>query len=152
MVPLLLSSLASLSILALPPPDESKPPELVTLNGKVVMLAEVVKPLGITVDAEPAASQAVLQASDGSITPIFSDDASRALIRDQRLRNRQAELKARRFAGLPYVQVVSFKVDESGKLRTPEYYCDVCTISVRYPQDCPCCQGPMELRMKPEPR
>ena len=32
----------------------------------------------------------------------------------------------------------------------PEYYCDVCAISVLYPQICPCCQGPMELRMRPE--
>ena len=63
--------------------------------------------------------------------------------------------KARREAirkGEVMLQVVSFKVEDQGQFRTPEYYCDISTISVRYPQICPCCQGPMVLRMKPETR
>ena len=146
----IIPGLACLAILAGPGADQGKTPELVTLSGKVVTLAEALQPRGMAVDAQPAGSQVVLQAADGSIAPLLSDEASRALFQDPRLRNRQAELKARRFTGLPYVQVVSFKVDESGRLRTPEYYCEICTISVRYLQDCPCCQGPMELRMKPD--
>jgi hypothetical protein len=54
----------------------------------------------------------------------------------------------RRFAGVPYLQVISFKVEREGKLQTPEYFCQVCSIHVRYPQTCPCCQGPMVLQMK----
>jgi hypothetical protein len=46
--------------------------------------------------------------------------------------------------------VITFKIEQDGRLQTPEYYCNICTISVRYPQVCPCCQGPMELRMKPQ--
>jgi hypothetical protein len=125
-------------------------PEAVTLRGKVVELAAALKSMGLASDAEAAARQVVLQGSDGSITPLLSDEASRALFLDSRLRDRPAEIKARRFTGLPYVQVVSFAVEDQGTLRTPEYYCEVCTISVRYPQTCPCCQGPMVLRMKPE--
>jgi rubrerythrin len=52
------------------------------------------------------------------------------------------------YDGLPFVQVVTFRVEEQGTLRIPEYYCDVCTITVRYPQVCPCCQGDMELRYR----
>jgi hypothetical protein len=51
---------------------------------------------------------------------------------------------------VPYLQVIHVRVEQDGRLRTPEYFCHVCTISLRYPQTCPCCQGPMEFRMKPD--
>jgi len=129
---------------------EPAKPESVTMTGKVVELTAALKSRAIPADADPVAHQVVLQADDGTVTPLLSDDATRALFQDDRLRNRRTEIKAWRYPGLPYVQVLSFKVEDHGQLRTPEYYCDVCTISVRYPQPCPCCQGPMELRMKPE--
>jgi hypothetical protein len=127
------------------------PAQDVVLKGKVVTLAHALdaKRLGIRVDAEPSANAVVLLGEDGSITPLLSDEASRALFLDKRLRDRSAELRGKRFAGVPYLQVVTFKVEQEGKLQTPEYYCNICTISVRFPQVCPCCQGPMELRMKP---
>jgi hypothetical protein len=108
--------------------------------------------LGLKADPEPIAKQVVLLAGDGAITPILSDEASRALFLDERLRDCPAEIEGRRFANVPYLQVVAFQVEREGRLRTPEYYCDVCAISVRYPQICPCCQGAMELRMKPDRR
>ena len=123
-----------------------------TLSGTVLMLSDVVKTAGIAADPEPIARQVVVKSKTGEITPLFSDDASRALFLDERLRNRQTEVKYRKLAGFPYIQVVSFKIEENGLLRTPEYYCEICTISVRFPRICPCCQGEMVLRMKPEPR
>jgi hypothetical protein len=128
--------------------------DMVTLRGKVVMLSDALKSSGIEVEAdrEPIAKQAVLLGGDGTITPLLSDEASRALFLDDRLRDRPAEIRGRRYAGVPYLQVMSFKVKREGRLDTPEYFCEVCAISVRYPQVCPCCQGPMELRMKPDRR
>ena len=126
--------------------------ETVVLKGKVVELTAALKARGLPFDEEPVATQVVLQGADGTLTPLLRDDASRALFVDERLRNRPTEIVARRHSGLPYLQVVSFRVEDEGRLRTPEYYCDVCTISVRYPQECPCCQGPMDLRMRPESR
>jgi hypothetical protein len=126
--------------------------EDVTLSGRVLELPAALKSAGLDADREPIAKQVVLRETDGTIVPLLSDDASRALFVDGRLRDRPAEIRARRFAALPYVQVLSFRVEEHGKLRTPEYYCEICTISVRYPQTCPCCQGPMALRMRPEGR
>jgi hypothetical protein len=123
--------------------------DAVTMTGKVVELTAVLKSAAVACDTEPIARQVVLQEPDGTISPLLSDEASRALFLDARLRDRRVELHARRHPGLPYLQVVSFKVDDHGHLRTPEYFCDICTISVRYPQICPCCQGPMVLRMKP---
>ena len=127
------------------------PVQDVVVRGKVVTLAAALdaKKLGIRVDAEPTASTVVLLSEDGTITPLLSDEASRALFLDKRLQNRPAELRGKRFGGLPYFQVVTFKIEQDGKLQTPEYYCNICAISVRFPQVCPCCQGPMELRMKP---
>jgi hypothetical protein len=118
----------------------------------VVELTDALKPLGLSFDSEPIARQVVLKDDAGALTPLLSDDASRALFADKRLRGRRAELRGRRYPGLPYFQVVSFQVEDQRRLRTPEYYCEICTISVRFPQICPCCQGDMVLRMKPEGR
>jgi hypothetical protein len=123
-------------------------PEAVTLTGKVVELTDALKTLDVPADAEPVATQVVLVQDDGTITPLLSDPGSRALFQDERLRQRRVRIQGRRFEGLPYLQVVVFQVEEDNAFVTPEYYCDVCTISVRYPQPCPCCQGPMELRMR----
>jgi hypothetical protein len=124
--------------------------KLVTLTGKVTTLTEALAARKITSDKDPIARQVVLVDEHGTITPILSDDASRAFFLDPRVRDRKTELIARKYEGLPYLQVVSFKIEEGGSLRTPEYYCEICSISVRYPQDCPCCQGQLIFRMKPE--
>ena len=142
-----MTTLLSLALLLQAAPT---PPEAVTLRGQVVAMTEVLDAFGVKADREPLAQQVALKQEDGSIVPLLPDEASRAFALDERLRHRPVELQARRFPGLPYVQVTAVKVEHEGRLRTPEYYCDVCTISVRYPQACPCCQGPMELRMKPE--
>jgi hypothetical protein len=124
--------------------------EPVTLRGTVVELTAALKSLGLKYDTEPVARQVVLKADDGTLTPLFSDDASRALFEDVRLRGRRTEIQGRRHPGIPYLQVVTFQIEDEGRLRTPEYFCEVCTISVRFPQICPCCQGEMVLRMRPE--
>jgi hypothetical protein len=139
----------SLSCLFLPPQPSTTGPASVTLQGTVEQLTDLLRPLGLVVDADPIASQVAVKADDGTITPLFSDDASRALFKDERLRHRRALVQGRKYPGLPYLQVVSFKIEDQGTLKTPEYYCEICTISVRYPQICPCCQGPMVLRMLP---
>jgi len=124
--------------------------ETVTVSGTALTLAEALKAVELKVDTEPAAKQVVIQGEDGRVTPLLSDEASRALFVDGRLRGRRTEVRGLSRAGLPYLQVVSFRIEDGGRLRTPEYYCEVCTISVRFPQICPCCQGEMVLRMKPE--
>jgi hypothetical protein len=147
---LMLSWLGLLPALSPPtdsPASGSKP---VTFTGKVAMLADALKGRDVAFDAEPLANQAVLIGDDGTITPLLSNDASRALFQDEHLRNRRAELTGSLVRGSPYLQVVSFRVEDHGKLRTPEYYCEICSISVRYPMICYCCQGPMVLRMQPE--
>jgi hypothetical protein len=139
-----------LGLLCFFPQPSAQSVESVTVAGTVEKLTDLLPSLGVQVDTDPIVSQVVLKCDDGSIVPLLSDDASRALFKDSRLRNRKVEIHGRKYRGLPYLQVLSFKIEENGKLRTPEYYCEICTISSRYPQICPCCQGPMVLRMKPE--
>jgi hypothetical protein len=126
----------------------------VTLRGKVVTLGAALQSLGIDVkpDPETMSRDIVLLGDDRSITLLFRDDASRALFLDERLRDCRAEVHGRRFPGVPYLQVSTFQVEREGRLETPEYFCSICAISSRYPQICPCCQGPMELRMKSDHR
>jgi hypothetical protein len=126
----------------------------VTLRGRVLTLASALQSLGVAAvgDPEQATKQVVLLGDDRSVTPLLCDEASRALFLDERLRGGRAEILGRRFTGVPFVQVTSFQVERDGRLQTPEYYCTVCAITVRAPQTCPCCQGPMELRMRPDRR
>ena len=136
------------------PPDSPDKTGEVVLRGKVVTLRSALQSLGIDVkpDPESIAGEVVLLGEDRSITPLFRDDASRALFLDERLRDCRAEIHGRRFRRRPLPPGISFQVEREGRLQTPEYYCSVCSITVRSPQTCPCCQGPMELRMKPDRR
>ena len=124
------------------------------LRGRFVTLGSALRSLGIDAKPDPAsaASEVVLLGDDRSITPLFRDDASRAVFLDERLRECRAEVHGRRFPGVPYLQVATIQVEREGRLQTPEFFCSVCSITVGYPQIGPCCQGPMELRMKADRR
>lgn len=143
--------IAALAAAAGPPARPAAKSTPVTLNGTALFLPEALKTAAVAADAEPIAGQVVLKEDDGAITPLLSDDASRALFKDERLRHRRTRVQGLLRPGLPYLQIVTFEIEDDGRLRTPEYYCEICTISVRWPQTCPCCQGDMLLRMKPEP-
>lgn len=139
---------AALTLFLLLLTSQQPSPTQVTLTGTVILLEEHLKEQGIPADSEVAAQQAVLKADDGTITPLLSSVASRALVLDKRLRNRKAQIQGQMRPGFPYLEVVLFRVEEQGQFRIPEYWCDVCSISVRFPQICPCCQGEMTLQYK----
>jgi hypothetical protein len=148
------AGLLSLALTAAAAEPPSHPPAgrptIAVLNGTTLLLTEVLKSSRVSFDRAPIEVQVVLRVDDGTIVPLLSDVPSRALFQDERLRHRKTEIRGRRYPGLPYLEVVSFRVEEQGRLQTPEYYCEICTISVRFPQICPCCQGDMVLRMRPE--
>ncbi len=145
--------LAAITLLLGNGPQATKGAEVV-LRGKVVTLGAALKALGVDArpDPETTAREPVLLGDDRTITPLFRDDASRALFLDERLRDRRVEVRGRRFPGVPYLQLSSFRVEHEGRLQTPEYFCSVCSITERAPRICPCCQGPMELRWQSEHR
>ena len=137
-----------------PTPQAKRKGETVTLTGRVVWLKDALERYDLKADAEALKDQLVLVGDDGTIHPLLKDDSSRAFFMDDRLRDRATRLTAKRFPGLPHILAITAKVESKDEktdkigMAEPEYYCDVCAISVRYPQICPCCQGPMELRMK----
>ena len=151
-MPMTLTIVASLLFTFTPAADDRPKVENLTYRGKVVTMAEALKAKGIEFDPEPVAGQAGLVTPKGEVVALLSDEASRALFLDKRLRDRDAELIGRKVDGTPYFRVVAVRVVEGGVLRTPEYYCEICAISVRYPQICPCCQGDMILQYRPEGR
>lgn len=125
-------------------------PPTVTVRGQVRPLADVLEGLGVEVDRERVSDQVLLVDEQGRGTPLLPNTASRALFTDARLRDRPAELVGRRPVGLPYFEVIVFRVqDEAGAFRIAEYYCDVCSIATRFDQICPCCQGELRLRYQP---
>lgn len=151
--PLFNAWILALAVLAAPQATRGDGDEKVVVEGRAILLSDVLKERGIQVDTGPVDRQVVLKAADGSISPLLLDEASRALFQDPRLRNRSARVDAVRRPGLPYLQVLTFQVRDGDRYRTPEYWCEVCSISWRYDADpCPCCQGPMILRMKPDER
>jgi hypothetical protein len=142
-------SLLQILLFVAAPQDSAGPvPREIKLTGRVLTLERVLRDAGVAADADTLKQQVVLKQDDGTVVPLLSNVASRALFLDERLRDRPTKIDALQRPGLPYCEVVLFQVEEDGKMRTPEYWCDVCAISVRYPQICPCCQGDMRLRYK----
>lgn len=143
-----------LVLLGAAPPASSPGPTEVTVRGRVLMLESALRMLDLELKLDPgsASKQVVLLGEDRSILPLFRDEVTRALFEDDRLRNLRAELHGRRYPGVPYLKVSSVRVEHDGHFQVPEYFCDVCSISVRAPQICPCCQGPMVLQMRPDRR
>ncbi len=131
---------------------DDAPWEPVALEGRAVLLVEALKALDLPADTELVGKQVVVLDDAGAIAPLLADEASNALFLDERLRGRRIEVNGRVLPGNPYVQVISFRVEENGRLNVVQYHCEVCAIDVRYPQICPCCQGSMELQMSPEGR
>lgn len=143
-----------LVLLGAAPPASSPGPAEVTVRGRVLTLESALRTLDLDLKLDPgsASKQVVLLGEDRSILPLFRDEVTRALFEDDRLLNLRAELHGRRYPGVPYLKVSSVRVEHDGRFQVPEYFCDVCSISVRAPQICPCCQGPMVLQMRPDRR
>lgn len=117
-------------------------------SGKVVLLPEALKRKGIKSYPEMK-DQVVLETDSGELLPIVSDWRGRAFFQDERLRNRQVDLVARKRPGVPYLQVLMiFTFDEKGERQYTDYWCDICSIPMYEIKDCECCQGPIRLRMK----
>lgn len=125
-------------------------PRIVSLTGEAIELSKALAALGLPSDDDQTKNQVVLRTNEGALIPLLKDEASRALFLDERLRERPILIHARKRDKIPYLQVLIVRVKIEDAYREPQYYCEVCTITVRYPQICPCCQGPMILKYKPE--
>ena len=122
----------------------------IVVEGKVGSLAGIGEQRGIKADLEPQRRQMAIECKDGRVIPLLSDEGGRLFYLDEGMRGREVRLKLRMSRNFPVAEVIHVEMQHEGRWRIPQYYCDVCTIAVRYPQTCLCCQGPMEFRLKPE--
>ena len=130
--------------------DRSETETDITVEGRVLAIPEIFAKKSIKADLGPVENQMAILTSTGRVLPLLSDDGGRIFFLDKSMRNLPARLKLKTSPDLPYSQVIHVEIEHEGRWRIPQYYCDVCTIAVRYPQICLCCQGPMEFRFKPE--
>lgn len=131
-------------------PAQDSQSRALTFEGVVRPMSEIAKARKIAGDSEPLAGLMALETKDGRAIPLLSDEGGRMFYLDEAMRGRQVRLKLIERPDFPVAEVIQSEVMHEGRWRVPQYYCDVCTIAVRYPQVCLCCQGPMEFRYRPE--
>jgi hypothetical protein len=122
---------------------------LETHRGHVVYLNEALaKRFGITTVAEAAERTLALEKADGALIPIVEDVRGRAFRADERLRQPEVEVLARRHRGSPAIQVIRlYEVAKDVKYEL-DYWCDVCAISMVELKPCECCQAETILRRR----
>lgn len=131
---------------------DSAEPEYTTekLRGKVVWLDEVLKRLrNITSEPDAEKTQVVLETADGTLWPLVPDTRGRSFLLDERLRNVEFELLVRRYAKVPFVQVIRIRKPTDKGLVEVDYWCDICAIPMYILKPCECCQGETRLRERP---
>ncbi len=131
-------------------PAAEAPFELVYLRGHVVFLSDALqKKYGIKSVPESQQQVLALQSKDGSLVPLVEDLRGRSFRRDKRLREMEVVLMARRYEGLPMLQVIRVYRVERKKVFEVDYWCEICAIAMYELKACDCCQGDIELRQRP---
>ncbi len=122
----------------------------ITLRGRVLPLGEALRRIGAaTGDEDQANGQMVLLDARGQIHPLLKDARGRGFWKDARLRDVPMELRVRKLAASPYVQVIRVFMLRKGKRLEVDYWCDICAIQMFELKQCECCQGPIRLRLRP---
>jgi hypothetical protein len=129
--------------------DRAEAVQTVILRGRVVCLAEE---LHRQQGAELPTNHEhlwTLQASDGRTYTLLRSHFSEAIWLDERIRARELELKARLFPGTQSLEVQRLRSVVGGVVQDLYYYCEICHIQSVTPEQCACCQGPVELVERP---
>ena len=145
-LPVLLASCASPSGRSV---DRAEAIQTVTLRGRVICLAEELhRRHGAELPTNHEHLWA-LQTSDGRTYTLLRSHFSEAIWLDERIRARELELKARQFPGTQALEVQRFRSVVRGVVQDLYYYCEICHIQSVTPEQCACCQGPVELVERP---
>ena len=105
-----------------------------------------------TNDASTAATSGLLwgfKTKEGRTYVLQRGKFSEAIWLDERVRQRELELKLRLSPKSPLAEVLALRSVKDGVVQDLYYYCDVCVIKSVSPEPCYCCQGPVELVEKP---
>lgn len=119
---------------------------LESLRGQVVWASDALADrFGVKVDAD-AAETCVALRTDTELFPIIKDFRGRGFHKDPRLRDRDMELRVRRYEGSPWLQLIKvYTLRPEGKYEL-DYWCDICAIPMYELKECECCQGPIRIR------
>jgi len=132
--------------------DQNPAPEFTqaTVRGRVVYLAAALQDM-FGISTVPAAAERVLalKTPDDQLVPIVENLRGRAFRKDERLREMDVEILARRYDDQPFVQVLKlFEIDDRGRRYEVDYWCDVCAIVMFESGPCSCCQDDNRLRKR----
>ena len=131
--------------------DTEKAPAFETelIRGKVVWQAEALKSeFGISSVPEVAEHSLAILTPDGQLIPIVENLRGRAFRKDERLREMQVEILARRHKKQPSIQILRLYQIDKGQRFEVDYWCDVCAIVMYETGPCACCQDDNRLRRR----
>ncbi len=126
-----------------------KAPQPVVLRGQVVCLAEEMHRLYGTELPTSHPHITGFRDSKGHYYTLLRTRYSEALFADPKVQAMELVLKANVLPFSEVVDVARFLGVRDGKLLDVDYFCPVCVIQEPGPGPCPCCQNPLELRIRP---
>jgi len=121
----------------------------VQMRGRVVCLAEEMHRLHQTDLPTKHAHLYGFRTTDGTFYTLLRTRLSEALFVDARVREKELILKGRLLPQTQLFDVAAIRSVRDGVVCDLFYYCSVCDIESVSPDDCACCQGPVELVEKP---
>lgn len=116
-------------------------PQELTLRGRIQCLDEARNPAACTSDSRDFA----FLAEEGTRYFLMREDDRTRMFHDERMRQRQLEVKAWLRDGGQIELIRVFTVHD-GRLHDPHYYCSVCAIRTYAGGPCWCCQEEFEFR------
>ena len=87
--------------------------------------------------------------TDGVFYTLLRTNLSEALFVDKRLHPKTLIITGRTFPKTHLLEAIRLQSVHDGVLHDLYYYCDTCAIRAAAPEDCVCCQAPVELVEKP---
>jgi len=121
--------------------------KLTGITGKIVWTSDILeRKFGVKTDPDAVHGQVALETPAGALFQIIKDFRGRGFWKDERLHNRELELRVKQFPGTSLVQVIRvFSLKEDRKFEL-DYWCDICAIPMYELKECECCQGPIRIR------
>ena len=89
------------------------------------------------------------RSDDGSVYTLLRTRLSEALFVDERVRGKDLLLRARLLPKTQILDVSTIRSVKDGVVQDLYYYCVICDIESVSPEECACCQGPVELKEVP---
>jgi hypothetical protein len=120
------------------------------IRGKVAWTAAALqREFGISTVPEVAENSLAILTKDGQLLPIVENLRGRAFRKDERLREMEVEILARRYQRQPLIQILRLYQVEGDRRYEIDYWCDVCAIVMYETGPCACCQDANRLRKRP---